>query len=157
MKTIGIDCRFAGTQTGLGRYARELVTHLLKRDDPLQYVLFVRDEEETWLKALPGTKNREAARGHAAYTGQTLKTSNYAHYSLSEQRGFPKDIAQANIDLFFVLHFNVPLKCPVPFVVTIHDLILHHYPNQASMIKRFAYNYLMSHAVSHSKGIIVVW
>ena len=141
--TIGIDCRFAHLKIGLGRYTRNLVLNLAKRDDPWNYVLF-----------LP--KNAD----HGLTSTQSNRIIHYPlsiiHYSINEQIEFPKIIKESKIDLLHVPHFNAPLKCPVPFVVTIHDLILHHYPNQASLTKRIAYKMLMKHAVKKSAHIITV-
>ena len=78
------------------------------------------------------------------------------YYSLKEQLMMPKIIREAKLDLLHVPHFNVPLHCPVPFVVTIHDLILHHYPNQAELMKCMAYKKLMKHVVQKSEHIIAV-
>jgi glycosyltransferase involved in cell wall biosynthesis len=121
--TIGLDCRLAKTQSGIGRYTRELMSELAKRNDTHRYVFLYPD--------IP-------------------------YYSLKEQLMMPKIIREAKLDLLHVPHFNVPLHCPVPFVVTIHDLILHHYPNQAGLMKRMAYKKLMKHAVQKSEHIIAV-
>ncbi|MEK7137767.1 MAG: hypothetical protein AAB853_05805, partial [Patescibacteria group bacterium] len=50
--TIGIDCRFAAARSGLGRYTRELVAALLKRNDPWKYVLFTFGERQHGLDHL---------------------------------------------------------------------------------------------------------
>ena len=144
MLRIGIDCRFARRNAGLGRYTREVVLELIKRNDPIHYVLFVRARNETWIKNLPVS------------TYYSLQTTNFPHYSLQEQFAFPKIIKQAHIDLLFAPHFNVPLFCPVPFIVTIHDLILHRYPNEAGLCKKIAYRLVMRHAILKSKKIIAV-
>ncbi|NOS66886.1 MAG: glycosyltransferase family 4 protein [Candidatus Peribacteraceae bacterium] len=141
--TIGIDCRFATTSSGLGSYTRELVTHLLKRKDDVKYVLFVNPGDHQWLPSLI-TNN------------YSLITNNSRHYSLSEQIQIPFLIKRSGIDLLFSPHFNVPLFCPVPFVATIHDLILHRYPNQTSAIKQRAYRLLMKHTVKKAKALIAV-
>ncbi len=140
---IGIDCRFASTHTGLGRYTRELVTHLLLRKDDVQYVLFVHPGDHQWLP--------QSATNH-----YTLITHNAGHYSFSEQWKFPWIIKRSGIHLFFCPHFNIPLICPVPFVATIHDLILHRYPNQVSLLRRAAYRLLMRHTVKRAKALIAV-
>lgn len=144
MNTVGIDCRFAATQSGLGRYTCELVTELLRRRDGVRYVLFVsKDDDHAWLpNPLPESC--------------LLTPVSFAHYSLSEQIKFPGVIRRSKIDLLFSPHFNVPLLCPVPFVATIHDLILHRYPNQASGIKKAAYQLLMKHTVKKSRALIAV-
>lgn len=142
MPKIGIDCRFASSPHGLGRYTREIVAHLLKRDDPFDYVLFVSPDALPWARSLPGSP--------------TIVPFLAAHYSMSEHWVLPRKLRAAGIDLLFSTHFNVPLRCPVPFVVTIHDLILHRFPNSASFLKQRAYRLLMRHAVLRARGLIAV-
>jgi glycosyltransferase involved in cell wall biosynthesis len=139
MKTVLIDCRFAALHAGLGRYSRELVTHLLRRPSAVRYILLVRDRTEAWIPA-----------------GAETIVADIPHYSLREQTVLPGIIRRAKADLFFSPHFNVPVFCTVPFVVTVHDLILHRYPNQASAIKRMAYRAIIGHAVRSSKAIVSV-
>lgn len=143
MRTIGIDCRFASTKTGLGRYTREIVTHLLKRNDSVQYVLFVSSPDPAWLPK-------------QSLTPYSLFPTPFRHYSLSEQLKFPGVIRRSGIDLLFAPHFNVPLLCPVPFVATIHDVILHRYPNSASGLRRRAYAALMRQTVKNARALIAV-
>lgn len=145
MLHVGIDCRFGGTVSGLGSYTRALMAHLLRRNDPMQYTLFVRSPDETWVRELRGSP-----------THYKLLTTNYSHYSVSEQTLFPLTIRRSGIDLLFSLHFNVPLACSVPFVATIHDLILHRYPNEAPLRKRMAYRVVMRHAIMRAHALIAV-
>lgn len=142
MKTVAVDCRFASYNAGLGRYTRELVGALLRRDDPWEYVLLVKDENEAWIKDLPKTPKLLAAP--------------YDHYSLAEQTKLPGIIRDAKADLLFSPHFNAPLRSPVPYLITVHDLILHHFPNRASMFKQAAYRFLMKRAVSGSHAVLTV-
>lgn len=145
MLYIGIDCRFGGTFSGLGSYTRALVPNLLRRSDSIQYTLFVRSIEEAWIRELPKSS-----------TNYELRTTDFPHYSLSEQVLFPLALRRSGIDLFFSLHFNVPLACPVPFVATIHDLILHRYPNEAPLWKQMAYRCVMRHTVTQARALIAV-
>ena len=140
---IGIDCRFAASQSGIGRYIRELVHHLLKRDDPWRYVLFTAHSKEH------GLTNINAERADHC----PLAT---CHYSLTEQLTLPFLIKKHHIDLLHVPHFNIPLLSPVKIITTIHDLTLHHYPNEASIAKRLVYRVLMRAAVKRSKHILTV-
>ena len=144
MKTIGIDCRFAGTRSGLGRYTRAIVTELLQRNDPVQYVLFVRSEKEEWthnIKLLADCR---------------LQVANFAHFSIAEQILFPRVLRSSGSDLLFSPHFTVPLLCPVPFVATVHDLILHRFPGNASRLRRFAYRIQMAMTMRRAKAILAV-
>src|SRR3989344_8158633 len=104
---IGIDCRFAATKSGIGRYTRELVKHLLKRNDPWKYVLFISNEKYHGLGDLPQkTINYQ------------LSTINYPHYSLREQFLLPHALQKSGISLFHAPHFNAPLFSRVPLIAT---------------------------------------
>lgn len=135
---IAIDCRFAATKSGLGRYTRELVRALVPLPG-VDWVLFVRSQDEEWIP--PNVE---------------VHVLDIPHYSVAEQIRLPRIIQSVKADLLFSPHFTVPLRCPVPFVVTIHDLILHRYPNKASLVKILAYRFQMKHAVSHARSIITV-
>lgn len=138
MQKILIDCRFAATHSGLGRYSRSIAKELLALGG-MDYQLLVRSKNEVWIPE-----------------NASVIEADIPHYSLAEQTTLPRIIASSGADMFFSPHFNVPLNCPVPFIVTIHDLILHRYPNHSSFIKRFAYKMLVKHAVDRAKKIIAV-
>lgn len=139
MKTILIDCRFAALHAGLGRYTRELVIHLLRRPASVRYILLVRSLKEAWIPE----------------NAQTME-ADIAHYSLQEQTVLPRIIRSAEADMLFSPHFNVPLLCPIPFIVTVHDLILHRYPNRASFVRQMMYRAIIGRAVRHAKAIVAV-
>ncbi len=139
MLKILIDCRFAGSYSGLGRYSRSIARELLDIKNGPVYQLLVRSKNEEWI---PNDAN--------------LIIADIPHYSLAEQTQLPGIIRQSGADLFFSPHFNVSLFCPIPFVVTVHDLILHRYPNQAPLLKRLAYKVLVKHAVTKAKSVIAV-
>lgn len=139
---IGIDCRFSFGHSGVGRYTREIVPPLLSGAGNHRFTLFVRSSAEEWLKNLSGN--------------YSILEVDIPHYSLQEQMALPSHIRKSGIDLLFSPHFNVPLSLPVPYVVTIHDLILHRYPNQASLLRQWAYRFLMRQSVRRAERIIAV-
>ncbi len=139
MPRIVIDCRFAGLHAGLGRYTRSMARALVERRGA-EYVLLVRSEKEEWLKGLE----------------VTVVPADIPHYSLAEQLRLPGVLLSTKADLLFSPHFNVPFFCPLPAVVTVHDLILHRYPNAASPLKRAAYRLLMQRAVSSARAVVAV-
>ncbi len=139
---IAVDCRFAHKQVGLGRFTRELTHALLLREDPWTYVLIVGTEGVSWATSLPSQPRFVIASSRP--------------YSFSEHWEIPSILRLLHADLFFSPHFNVPIFCPIPFVVTIHDLILHRFPNAAPFFKQRAYRMLMGHAVRRAKRIIAV-
>ena len=138
--SVLIDCRFAHTKTGLGRFSRELVKALLRRNDSLEYRLLLAPGTHDWLK------------GHSPVVMET----DIPHYSIAEQTSLPSILSRSGAHLFFSLHFNVPWFCPLPYVATVHDLILHRYPNDASFVKKSAYKLLMHRTVRHARHILTI-
>lgn len=139
---IVIDCRFSGAKAGLGSYTRAIASNVVRLAESEQYTLIVRNADEPWLADV---------RQYC-----TVVAADIPHYSLAEQVRLPSLIRSLGADLLFSPHFNVPMRCPVPFVVTIHDLILHRYPNQAPFLKQLAYRLLIRHAVRSAGAVIAV-
>lgn len=142
MPRIGIDCRFGEVRAGLGTYTRELVSALLPLLEGHEIVLFVRTEP-SWLPSpLPGNVRTIIA--------------DYAPYSMGEHVEFPNVIQSEGIDLFYAPHFNVPYLLSIPFVCTVHDLILHDFPGNAGLVKRLAYQAVLRRAVKKSRAIVTI-
>lgn len=148
---IGIDARFYGSLgKGLGRYTERLITYLERIALQDEFVVFLR--QENWEHYTPA---------NARFTKQL---ADYRWYSLAEQRGMPKLVRAAGIELMHYPHFNVPLLSPSPFIVTIHDLILTHFPTRRATtlgpltywVKQLAYRVTLSRAVSRAAHILTV-
>lgn len=129
MAKIGLDLRFWRQGTGgLGRYSRNLLQELLKIDQTNTYtaILTPADKAEFDLQA-PNLQEL---------------IIEVPHYSLAEQRQLAKILTNQKFDLVHFTHFNHPIRYRRPFVVTIHDLIMHLYPSpaqQKSFLKNLAY------------------
>lgn len=129
MAKIGLDLRFWRQGTGgLGRYSRNLLQELLKIDQTNTYtaILTPADKAEFDLQA-PNLQEL---------------IIDVPHYSLAEQRQLAKILTNQKFDLVHFTHFNHPIRYRQPFVITIHDLIMHLYPSPAqrrSLIKNLAY------------------
>lgn len=151
---IGIDARFFGPRTGgggLGRYVAELVTNLQRIDRVNEYVLFLRKDN---------------------FHDCVLTNNNFSKrlvdipwYSLAEQRLMPREIAAAKVDVMHIPHWNVPLFCKTPFIVTIHDLILLEDPASAHAttrgalvhgVKYLGFRFVLENAIHRSRHIIAV-
>lgn len=143
MAVVGIDCRFGSALAGLGTFTRHLTTELLQRKDGLSYVLFVKSAREEWLSPL-------------SKVGVDVREAPFSHYSFREQADFPNLIQDAGCDLFHSPHFNVPFFCPIPFTCTVHDLILHRFPNEATLTKRLAYRFVIGSALRNAKHVFAV-
>ncbi len=148
---IGIDCRMFGPkQAGLGRYVQQLVLSLMEIDKKNEYVLFV----------LANTPLAPLNRGELRFK---IVEANIPWYSWEEQIKFPNIIKQEKINLMHFPHWNVPLIYNSPFVVTIHDLIMYHYPRQEASthgpfvywLKDRVHRLVVKHAVKKAKHIFV--
>lgn len=148
---IGIDARFFGPiGKGLGRYTERLIEHLEEIDDQNEYVIFLRQENFQAFK--PRRKNFQKV------------LADFSWYSFAEQVQMPIAISKTHCDLLHFPHFNVPLFVPIPFVVTIHDLILIQFPTKKATalgpfyywIKKRGYSLVLRHAVNRARVIITV-
>jgi len=148
---IGIDARFFGSiGKGLGRYTQKLIENLEKTDSENQYVIFLR--KENFDEYRPKNKNFQKV------------LADYRWYSFSEQLFFPKLLYKYKLDLMHFPHFNAPLLYRKKFVLTIHDLILIHFPTVRSStlspvfywFKFLAYKIVIWSAVHRCKKIIAV-
>ena len=148
---IGIDARFYGTLgKGLGRYTEKLIEHLEALDSDDEYVIFLRRENfDEYVPRSPRFKKVIAQ---------------YAWYGLAEQTLFVILLYRFRFDLVHFPHFNVPLLYRRPFVVTIHDLILVHYPTLKNTTrlaplywaKFLVYRVVIASAVKRARAIITV-
>lgn len=148
---IGIDARFYGTVgKGLGRYAQKLIENLEKVDKKNQYFIFLL--KENFDEFVPKNKNFKKV------------VADYRWYTISEQINMPKILNQYNLDLVHFPHFNVPIFYRRKFIITIHDLILLHFPTLKGTqlnpifywIKFFLYKIVIGSAIRRSKKIITV-
>lgn len=124
---IGIDARFYGPRVGgggIGRYVAELVTNLQTLDQKNEYVIFLKKEN---FHECVITNHRFEKR-----------LVDVPWYSLAEQWKLPKEIKRARVDFMHYPHWNVPIFSAVPYLVTIHDLILLEDPKSARSTTRGA-------------------
>ncbi len=121
---VVLDARLYGLHhRGLGRYLVELVA-ALQSDTTTEYVLLV--DPQAKLPVLPPNFRTVPAPWRV--------------YSLGEQMYLPRLIRRLTPDLVHFPHFAGPLFRPRPYVITIHDLILHHHPTErATTLPKFFY------------------
>lgn len=149
---IGIDARFYGSLgKGLGRYTEKLLTHLEHiSGDEHSYVVFLRSEN--FDEYQPANKCF------------TKVVADYPWYGWQEQLLFPLLLGRYHFDLIHFPHFNVPLLIRQPFVVTIHDLILLHFPTVKASelppflywLKYLAYRTVIAVAIRRARAIFTV-
>ncbi len=153
---IGIDARFYGPiGKGLGRYTQEVVDNIIKindsfGDDAFEFVIFL--SPENYDEFLLENKNIKKVKLDIRW------------YSWQEQVLMPFFIWKEKLDLMHFPHFNIPIFTPVKFVMTLHDLILTHFPTVRAttksrwvyFLKNIAYRFVLQVAIKRSSRIIAV-
>lgn len=148
---IGIDARLYGTKhRGIGRYSQKLIENLEKIDQKNQYVVFL--SKDNFFDFKPQNKNFK----------KVLVDSRV--YSWQEQILFPLMLKKYKFDFIHFFHFNVPFFYRQRFIVTIHDLIISHYPSSRATtlnpllykIKLFFYQLIVKSTVRRAQKIIAI-
>ena len=152
---IGIDARFYGPLgKGLGRYVQEIVDNVIRIDTEagkeFEYVIFLSPE------------NFDEFKINSPLTVKKLVSLPW--YSWREQIFFPWILKREKLDLVHFPHFNVPILTPIPFVVTIHDLILTRFPSRRAStlpaafywFKQAAYRFVIKTAIRRARRVIAV-
>lgn len=145
---IGIDARFLGDDGGIARYVKRLVENLEKIDRENEYVVFLR--RKNWDEYTPSNSRF------------TKELADIPWYGLKEQILMPFVIRRAHVDCMHFPHWNIPLLYRGPFVATIHDLILLHFPSMRAttrsrltyFFKHVCYRLLLMRAVRAAKHIM---
>lgn len=148
---IGIDARFYGSLgKGLGRYTHKLIENLEKVDDENRYFIFLR--KENFAEYNPRNANFQKVLADCCW------------YTFAEQLNMPRILAKYDLDLVHFPHFNVPVFYRKNFIITIHDLILLHFPTTRGTtlnslfywLKFLAYKFTINSAIKRSKKILAV-
>ena len=148
---IGIDARLYGPKNrGLGRYIQKLIENLERIDKKNEYLIFLR--KDNFKEYQPKNQNFKKI------------LADFRWYTLKEQILMPCLVRKSRIDLMHFPHFNVPIFCPVKFVVTIHDLIINHFPTSRAStlnpvlykLKLLGYKFIIKQAVKRAEKIITV-
>lgn len=146
---ILIDARLYGLENaGLGRYVINLVKELVIVDRKNEYIVLLRKKYFNRLK-FPGNWKKVLV--------------DFRHYSLIEQTKLPGIIKKYNPDIVHFPHFNVPIFCGKPFVITIHDVLMHKQKGRETTtlpfylysLKRMGYRLIFDTAVRKAAKIIV--
>lgn len=133
---IAIDVR-KWRDYGIGRYVRNLVTHLARLDHETTYYLFCDKADEPTLRDLAANF--------------TPVVDDSPGYSLWEHVSIPRKLHKLGADLLHSPHYVRPLFCTTPTVVTIHDCIHLLFPQY--LPNRLAWRYahfMMGSAIRRS-------
>ena len=112
---IAIDVReLVGKPTGVGRYVDQLLRAWAELPAALQHEFILCAPERVDVDAAAGLPI-----SHATAPG---------HGTVWEQFVLPRLVRQARADVLFAPGYSGPVRCPVPMVVTIHDISFTAHP-----------------------------
>jgi glycosyltransferase involved in cell wall biosynthesis len=127
--------------TGIGRYLRNLLSHLARLDNRNEYVVFVNQ-----------ANSRVVTPPNFQFVPLRLATP---LYSLREQYWLPLELRRWGLDFCHYPNFSLPLFSPCPYLVTIHDLIYYLYPEQCpSLAAHYGARVMMRRAATQARAII---
>ncbi|MDQ2806637.1 MAG: glycosyltransferase family 4 protein [Chloroflexota bacterium] len=134
---------------GLSKHIGDLITALLDQPDSTRYTLFTG----------PGAKN--APPGFAQSPRARIQASRWPTLQPEvriawEQTVLPVAALRAGIDLLHCPVLVQPLLCPVPTVITVHDLIFLRYPDRFPRLKRLYLTALAGASLRRARRIIAV-
>lgn len=105
---IGIDARF-WSQTGVGRYIRNIVGELAELDRKNQYIVYLLNEDLSKVSLPENFK---------------LVGTDIRWHTFAEQISLPLRYLRDGLDILLVLNFNMPVLYPKTVFTTVHDLTL---------------------------------
>lgn len=151
---IVVDARLYGPRHGgLGRYVQQLI---------LKLPTLSPGDEWVWLM---GKQAADDYRHDVGTWPVNIKiiSAPWRWYTAAEQWCLPPLLKKLKPDLIHYPHFNVPLITSRPFIVTIHDLIINHFPSSRATtlplwiynFKLVAYRYLLRQTIKRAQKIIV--
>jgi glycosyltransferase involved in cell wall biosynthesis len=139
---IAIDAR-KWRDYGIGTYVRNLVRHLAPLDTETTYFLFCDRGDEATL--------RDLAENFVPVVDDS------PGYSLSEHVTIPLKLRRLGASLFHSPHYVLPLLCPIPSVVTIHDCIHLLFPQYLPHRMAHAYaRFMIGSAIRRSAVVLTV-
>lgn len=146
---IGIDGRL-WSETGVGRYIRNLVGQLGVIDKRNEYVLFLIPET---VRSVPPPNRR-----------WKIVPADVHWHTLREQLLMPPLLSSLNPDLIHVPYFNLPVFYPGRMIMTVHDLIILHFatgkattkPPPEYFLKRTGYKFLLAAGLRKARRLIAV-
>lgn len=146
---LGYDAkRLFQNFTGLGNYSRTLIRNLVRFYPEHSYHLFAPN-------IISNTETQFFLQHKSlhVHTPRTRFKNYWRTFSIK------KDVQQAKIQLYHGLSHELPVglhKTGIRTVVTIHDLIFKHYPNQFPFIDRQLYDAKFSYSCKHADAVVAI-
>jgi glycosyltransferase involved in cell wall biosynthesis len=134
---IGIDACCWSNRRGFGRFTRELLTALASTNSGNQYVFFA-DRETAQGEAFPEGVTIVSAPTRVA---PTTAASASGRRSLRDLWALSREVLKYDLDLFFfpAVYSYFPIFNRTKVIVTLHDMIADHHPNEVFPNKKLRF------------------
>lgn len=129
---------------GAGRYVIYLIRELAALDTSHKFTVFAHEYLRPFLSDLPGAHTRVI----------WLPNKPPAMRLIWEQTFFPRILRRSGVDLLHSPHYTMPLSCPVPSVITFHDMTFFIHPEMHTLSKRAFFPWIMHHSSRKADMII---
>jgi glycosyltransferase involved in cell wall biosynthesis len=134
---IGIDACCWSNRRGFGRFTRELLKALASTDSGNQYVFFA-DRETAEDEGFPAGVKIVSAPTSVAPTTAASATG---RRSLRDLWALSREVLKYDLDLFFfpAVYSYFPILNRTKVIVTLHDMIADHHPNEVFPNKKLRF------------------
>jgi glycosyltransferase involved in cell wall biosynthesis len=134
-----------GVETGVELYIRALIRSLAKTDSKNEYVIFTNRDA-----ANPDVGETDRFKIHRTgfSQGQRLRRIMW------EQMELPKILERENVDLLHAPAYVMPLRCRVPCVVTMHDILAVTHPHFCKRLNALHYGFMLPRTALRAARII---
>jgi glycosyltransferase involved in cell wall biosynthesis len=140
---VAVDLRaLVPEATGIGVYTRSLLAALAARPEPLRYI------------GMAHAEPRGAAAVAAAGIPVEVQPAPLGVWW--QQRTLPRRLARGDVDLLFSPLQTLPLSCPVPAVVTVHDLTVLLRPEDHRFKVRWSQIPFLARSLARARRVIAV-
>lgn len=145
---IGIEAQriFRSDKHGMDFVILEVLRRLQRKDDGQEYVVFVAPGED---RCLESTDRLQVVELHCPT------------YPLWEQWALPRAVRKWGVELLHCTSNTAPLHCPVPLILTLHDIIFLTSPKAQGMSRYqqmgwYYRRWNVPRIISHCRHIITV-
>ncbi|MDO8557622.1 MAG: glycosyltransferase family 1 protein [bacterium] len=143
---IGIDGRcLEGNRTGAGRYLENLLRYFGK-DQGFAFYLYFKHEIPTDAYFQENSYKLRRLGSPLGFESNAW----FTHVSL------PRALKQDNVDMLFAPSYVAPWFCPIPTVLTLHDISYEAHPEWTPVLGRFLLGSVSKHAAKKAARIITI-
>ncbi|MEZ5043104.1 MAG: glycosyltransferase family 1 protein [Saprospiraceae bacterium] len=149
MYRLGFDAkRLFNNFTGLGNYSRTLLFNLGQYFPDNAYFLYT-----------PKVKKNSETHYFLTSPSYSVKMPKLMPKAYWRTVGITPQLKQQKIQLYHGLSHEIPMgleKANIPSVVTIHDLLYKHFPDQYAWADRQIYDFKFRYACQHANKIVAI-